>query len=238
MKPYQKLASIYNKNWGEFSLKYLKIINAVKKKSNLKPKSALDIACGTGNLIGCLANKGLDVVGTDISPEMIKVAKRNFPKGEFYVQDMYKLSFNKKFDLILCAFDSINYLMNLKEIQQTFKKVKRHLKPKGIFIFDSNTPYLYLTKHKRNYEKEISGVKFKHICNYNKKTREVKTIFEFEDGRKEIHIQRAYPKKEILSALRKEGFQILGVYDSFELGKPNRKSRRLFYVAGNKKEMR
>jgi len=32
MKSYEKLAFIYNKDWGSFSLEYLKIINAVKKK--------------------------------------------------------------------------------------------------------------------------------------------------------------------------------------------------------------
>ncbi len=120
MKSYEKLAFIYNKDWGNFSLEYLKIINAVKKKFKVNPKSALDIACGTGNLIGKLGGGGLDAVGTDLSPEMIKVAKKNFSKVKFHVQDMSKLKLGRKFDLIVCPFDSLNYLKNIKQIRQTF----------------------------------------------------------------------------------------------------------------------
>jgi 2-polyprenyl-3-methyl-5-hydroxy-6-metoxy-1,4-benzoquinol methylase len=230
MKSYEKLAFIYNGDWGKFSLNYLEIINAVKKEFKLNPKSALDIACGTGNLIGELSKKGLDVVGTDLPPEMIKVAKKNFPKVKFYVQDMSKLDINKKFDLILCPFNSLNYLKTINRIRQTFRKVSKHLNQNGVFIFDINTPRLYITKHKGIYEKEISHIKFKQICIYDKSKREAKTIFDFVMKGKEIHTQKAYSKKEIISALKKEYFDILDIYDSFKLGKPSRVSNRLFFV--------
>jgi|TARA_Y100000310_G_scaffold208896_1_gene209494 ubiquinone/menaquinone biosynthesis C-methylase UbiE len=235
MKSYEKLASVYNKgDWGKFSLEYLKIINAVKRKFKFKPKSALDIACGTGNLIGELKKKGLDSVGTDLSSDMIKVSKKTFSNVKFYIQDMSKLKVNKKFDLILCPFDSLNYLKNIKQIQKTFRKVREHLTTEGIFIFDFNTPHLYITKHKGTFEREISGIKFKHICIYDKSKREGKTIFDFGKKGKETHIQKAYTRREITSALKREGFQILDIYGNFELEKPNRNSNKLFFVVKKK----
>ena len=206
----------------------------MNKKFKLNLKSALDIVCGTGNLIGELSKKGLDVVGTDLSPEMIKVAEKNFPKVKFYVQDMSKLEINKKFDLILCPFNSLNYLKNINRVKQTIRKVSKHLNQNGVFIFDFNTPRLYITIHKGTYEKEISHIKFKQICIYDKSKREAKTIFDFGKKGKEIHTQKAYTKKEIISALKKEYFDILDIYDSFELSKPRRVSNRLFFVAKNK----
>ena len=166
---------------------------------------------------------------------MIKVAKKNFHKIKFYVQDMSKLNLNRKFDLILCSFDSLNYLKDIKQIQQTFRKVSEHLNQDGIFIFDFNTPHLYITKHKGTYEREISNVKFKHICIYDKSRRKAKTIFDFGKKGKETHIQKAYPKQEIVSTLKKECFEILDIYDSFELGNPGRNSNRLFFVVKNKR---
>jgi len=234
MKSYEKLAFIYNKDWGNFSLEYLKIINAVKKKFKVNPKSALDIACGTGNLIGKLGGGGLDAVGTDLSPEMIKVAKKNFSKVKFHVQDMSKLKLGRKFDLIVCPFDSLNYLKNIKQIRQTFRAVSKHLNKGGVFIFDFNTPHLYITKHKGTYDRDVSGVKFKHICIYDRGKRIAKTIFDFGKKGRETHTQKAYAKLEITSGLRKEGLEILDVYDSFELGTPNRNSNRLFFVVRRK----
>ncbi|MBS3087593.1 class I SAM-dependent methyltransferase [Candidatus Pacearchaeota archaeon] len=186
-------------------------------------------------MIGELGKKGLGTIGTDLSPEMIKVAKNNFPKTNFYVQDMSKLKLDRKFDLILCPFDSLNYLKNIKRVQQTFKKVGNHLNPDGIFIFDFNTPHLYITKHKGTYDREVSDVKFKHICIYDKGKRIAKTIFDFGKKGREIHTQQAYTKLEIILALRKEDFEILDIYDSFELDKPNKNSNRLFFVVRIKK---
>lgn len=230
MKSYEKLASVYNKDWGNFSLEYLKIINYSKKKFGLKFSSVLDIACGTGNLIGELSKKGVYTTGTDLSSEMIRVAKRNFSKVEFHVQDMSKLKLNKKFDLIVCPFDSLNYLKNIAQIKKTFMRVNEHLNPGGFFIFDFNTPHLYITKHKGTYDREISGIRFKHICKYDREKRIGKTVFDFGKDGRETHIQKAYTKVEVSSALRKAGFDILGIYDSFDLGAPSRISNKLFFV--------
>ena len=112
-------------------------------------------------------------------------------------------------------------LGNINQILQTFRQVGKHLTSEGIFIFDFNTPHLYITKHKGAYDREISGIKFKHICIYDKSKREGKTIFDFGKRGKETHIQKAYSKNEIISSLKKENFQILDIYGNFKLEKPS-----------------
>ena len=44
-------------------------------------------------------------------------------------------------DAVICTLDAINYLTRPAELQETFRRVFRWLRPGGQFIFDVNTPY-------------------------------------------------------------------------------------------------
>ncbi len=72
-----------------------------------KIKNTLDIGCGTGQILFKLAERGVDVVGVDISPTAIEKAKERFFKDkiqssyEFYNEYIKKISVNKKFDLVI-----------------------------------------------------------------------------------------------------------------------------------------
>ena len=60
----------------------------------------LDLGCGTGQLTQKIAERGVDVVGLDASPEMIGQARQNFPSLRFVLQDAVKMSFQEEFDAI------------------------------------------------------------------------------------------------------------------------------------------
>jgi len=65
-----------------------------------KPKSILDVGCGTGSHSVILSKRGYNVTGIDISKTMIKKAKEKAKKEkvktEFFVQDMQNIKLNKK----------------------------------------------------------------------------------------------------------------------------------------------
>jgi len=120
IKPYERVAVLYDKEeWGKFSLKYLDILNDLKNRYNFIPNSILDISCGTGDLVNELS-KEYEVVGSDISAEMINVAKKKYPHLIFYVSDMVDLSLENKFDLILSPFDSVNYIIRQNNLERAF----------------------------------------------------------------------------------------------------------------------
>ncbi len=70
----------------------------------------LDIGCGTGiPLTMHLVINGFEVIGVDISTEMIEKARRNVPEATFITGDIVSIEINRKFDGIL-AWDSLFHL--------------------------------------------------------------------------------------------------------------------------------
>ena len=101
-------------------------------------RTVLELACGTGSILGFLADR-YDVTGLDRSGRMLSLARRKLPHLRFYRQDMTRFALNKKFDAIICVFDSLNHLTAFDQWLKVFRRVKRHLNRDGIFVFDINT---------------------------------------------------------------------------------------------------
>ena len=101
-------------------------------------KTCLELASGSGVMAKLLKQKGYDVIASDISEEMAEAAKNNFD-GEYLILNMINFDIDKKFDLILCICDSLNYLYS-EELLPMFKNVYEHLNPNGRFIFDMHHP--------------------------------------------------------------------------------------------------
>lgn len=106
------------------------IINIASPSSNSK---ILDIGCGTGHHVSSLGSKGLDILGIDISPSMIKTAKKNYPDYNFKVADA--LNGNEferdSFTHILCMYFTIYYF---NDKTQFFNNCFNWLMPGGYLI--------------------------------------------------------------------------------------------------------
>lgn len=232
MKPYEKLAPLYDKGeWGKYSLIYMELIDNVCNRYSLKPSSILDIACGTGSLVGELSCRGFKTMGSDISPEMIKIAQNNHPRIPFIVADMTRLNLNDTFDMVVCPFDSLNYLLTDKEIISTFSNVFRHLSNNGLFIFDFVTANLYGKKHHGVINRNIEGVSFRQILKYDPEKKLASTVFVFDGDEREEHLQKAYTENEIAEKLVAWKFRILNAAKNIKLINADDLSERIFIVA-------
>ena len=100
-------------------------------------KSVLELASGSGVMAGILKRKGYDVTASDISVDMKEASMNNFD-GEYLILNMTDYHLDKKFDLILCICDSINYLF-LDELDSFFKCAYEHLNTNGRLIFDMHS---------------------------------------------------------------------------------------------------
>ena len=102
----------------------------------LQPKSAMDLACGTGVLCRILRDHGLRVWGMDFSSGMIGIAKADSPDIHYEVADMITYRPAEQFDLVTCTGDAINHIANLSDVEQIFQNVYAYTAPGGHFVFD------------------------------------------------------------------------------------------------------
>ena len=117
------------------------------RRSAVPVRSVLDLACGTGTIACLLAERGYEVVATDASEEMLTEAARkaaglDLERTPFFLhQTMPRLRLAEPVDAAVSTLDSLNYLTRAADVQETFRRVAKYLKPGGLFIFDINSPY-------------------------------------------------------------------------------------------------
>jgi SAM-dependent methyltransferase len=104
-------------------------------------KEILELACGTGSHAFALEKFGYKIIATDYSDDMLNCAKKkaflSSSTIEFRKQDMRNLDLAEgPFDVIICLFDSIGYVITNKALEQVFQGVQGHLRKRGLFIFE------------------------------------------------------------------------------------------------------
>lgn len=112
----------------------------------------LELACGTGAYLIPLAEKGVEVVGIDISDEMLsrareKAAVRNVSL-DLRKGDIRDFELNQKFPLILLLGNSLQHLLTREDVEKCFAAVKRHLAPNGRFIVEVFNPSVNILSRK------------------------------------------------------------------------------------------
>lgn len=106
------------------------------KKHHPHAKTILDLGCGTGKHASILKERGYDLVGVDLSKEMISIAKNNYPSIEFICTDFKDLQMNKKFDVVISLFHVLSYQTKNEDIDKFFQCIRAHLNYDGVAIFD------------------------------------------------------------------------------------------------------
>lgn len=208
------------------------------QKYHPKASSLLEIACGTGAVLGALAADYESVAGLDVSKAMLRVARKNYPDIRFHNHDMRDFRLSRTFDAIICPYDSINHLRKFSDWKKTFKAVRRHLNPNGLFIFDANTQYGLDEKIGAAPQAlEFDGGTFVlDVVDAGRGAAEFRLkIFEQERGAKyRLHAESitevAFSRDRIRAALNKN-FRRVHCFDA-QAGwsRPNNRSRKLYWV--------
>jgi SAM-dependent methyltransferase len=99
--------------------------------------TVLDVACGTGEHARILAELyGFRVDGLDLDPGLLRVAREKHPSGRFFEADMSDFSLGTRYDVILCLFSSIAYLVTLDAVGRALHCFRRHLAPAGLLLVE------------------------------------------------------------------------------------------------------
>lgn len=114
--------------WDAEMIKDDKIIDDILNRAKITDGTrVLDVACGTGVLFPYYSARGADVTGIDISPEMVKIAQRNFPDIETICADATEISFDEGFDSVMIY----NAFPHFPDPREAIQALSRHLRPDG-----------------------------------------------------------------------------------------------------------
>ena len=188
------------------------------RKSSIPVQTVLDLACGTGTISCLLAERGYRVLATDGSEEMLTQAAAKAEGLEnpplFLLQAMPKLRLAEPADAVVSTLDSLNDVTRERDLLETFRRVRRWLKPGGLFLFDVNTPYKLRRMDGRLYMDETEDSvcvwrtffsEKKQICTY-----QVDLFRQRPDGAWERsfeeHRERAWSEETIREYLAEAGF--------------------------------
>ena len=148
MHAYTRFARVYDmfmdnvpyEEWCDY-------ITGLLKEYGISNGLVLDLGCGTGSMTELLAARGFDMIGVDCSEDMLEMAlEKRMASGRdilYLQQDMRDLELYGTVRAVVCLCDSINYLLDVQDLETVFRLVNNYLDPGGIFIFDLNTEYKY-----------------------------------------------------------------------------------------------
>ena len=214
----------------------------ILKREGLNPRTAVDLACGTGSVTALLAEKGLDVIGVDMSEEMLTVAQQKTcgmdTPPKFVCQKLQALCLPRGVDLAVCALDSLDYITEPEDCAEAIRRVYKALNPGGIFIFDVNTPEKLRAMDGQVFLDEDDDVyciwrgefdEETNICSYGM------DLFQRQGDMWqrsfEEHREYAYSRQQLTGYLKAAGFTHIRVYADRRFEAPGEGEQRIYFKA-------
>jgi 2-polyprenyl-3-methyl-5-hydroxy-6-metoxy-1,4-benzoquinol methylase len=120
-------------------------IEQIFRRNGVSPSLAADLGCGTGSFCMEMAKRGYEMIGIDLSAEMLSCARQKALEAGadilYLNQDMTEFELYGTVDAITCLMDSVNYVTYKSDLKRLFRLVNNYLNPGGLFVFDINSPY-------------------------------------------------------------------------------------------------
>ncbi len=243
MDAYHALAESYDRLTSDVDYQAtVDFYQQIWTREGLKPRTAVDLACGTGSVALLLAQMGLRVTGVDMSEEMLCVATQKAENQEnrplFVRQALQQLCLPRGVDLAVCALDSLDYILDPAECAEAIRRAYKALNPGGIFIFDVNTPEKLRAMDGQVFLDEDDDVycvwrgefdEETNICSYGMDLfQRAGTVWRrfFEE-----HCEYAYSQEQLTSFLKNAGFTHIEVYADRLFEAPRTGEQRIYFKA-------
>lgn len=215
---YNSIAPYYDMFNKGFDYKHYfdSIIDHLKRYTSLPfgSSTALDLGCGTGELIKYIKNIGFDCCGLDNSEEMLFQAssKEELAGCMFIHQDIKEIDLFRAYDLIFCCADVLNHITDNKDLDEFFDKIYNFTEMNGYLIFDLKT----LSEFERNTRSdtiEIDSITLKYTGHFSEP--DMITCLEIDDNGhliKENIKERYYSDDYIKDMIKHSRFKFIESY--------------------------
>lgn len=214
----------------------------ILKREGLHPRTAVDLACGTGSVALRLAEKGLKVTAVDMSEEMLTVAAQKAQAAAnppvFVRQRLQALALPRGVDLAVCALDSLDYITDPADCLEAVRRVYRALNPGGCFIFDVNTPEKLRAMDGQVFLDEDENVYCVWRGEFDEKTNICSYGMDLFQRRGSLwrrsfeeHREYAYSREQLTGFLKQAGFTAIAVYADRKFASPGPGEQRIYLKA-------
>ena len=203
------------------------------ERLGLRGRTLLDLACGTGKSFIPFLRRGFAITGCDVSGAMLAEAERKAPGAALVHADIRELGSIGRFDLVTCFDDSLNYLIEERDLGRALASAAANLDPHGLALFDLNTLLTYRTTFAQDSVSVRDGTVYawrgESASEAPAGCRAAATIEVFapRDGNRyerftSRHVQRHHPSERVIAVMERAGLRSLGIHGVREDGSLDR----------------
>ena len=243
MESYESLAFSYDALTQDVGYeKRADFIEKLFTRAKLPEHTGLDLACGTGTMTKLFTERGYELIGVDISEEMLMEAREKAQNIRgvsplFLHQSMPELDLYGTVDACICCLDSLNYLTDPRDVQRTFERLHLFIAPGGVLIFDVHAPRKMEALDGQVFLDERDDLYCVWRTEYRKRAKTLDyyvDIFRLCDDDTwersfEEHHQRAYTVDELAEWLKAAGFTAICTHGDGKLRCPKENEGRIYF---------
>ncbi|MEG1549527.1 MAG: class I SAM-dependent methyltransferase [Ruthenibacterium sp.] len=199
-----------------------------------------DLGCGTGELTLRLAQAGYDMIGVDLSADMLSVLREKAAEAELQdvlllQQDLTQLDLYGTIRAVVSTFDTFNHLAP-EQLETAICRASLFLEMGGVFLFDMNTPYkheIILADNTFELEADDALCIWKNHYDAQNKRTQIEIDLNYADG--EAYVEKfceySYSRVQIEAMCAKAGLRILSVCDGEQFAALTPHSQRFLFTA-------
>lgn len=199
----------------------------------------LDVACGSGIAVRWFAQRGFSSIGVDASVPMLGLARAR--ASSLVCADMRALPLRGTVALATSFYDSLNHLLDARDLRLTFREIARCLEPGGTLLFDVNHPAVYPrvwgaidpyesegADHRLVIDTRWSAVLRRGDARVHGWALTSRGVVQIDERRR----QRAWSERALRAALRDSGLETREVIPFDPFGEGDSTPAKLVFVAG------
>lgn len=205
-----------------------------------------ELGCGTGSITRRLRDRGFEMIGIDLSDEMLQIAREKEQDNDesilYLEQDMREFELYGSVSAVISLCDSMNYLESNDDLLKVLKLVNNYLDPAGVFIFDLNTEHYYknvlgeqtIAENRpegsfiwENYYDPATRTNEFDMTIYIRSASSGDKYTRFE----ETHFQYAFKLSDVKRLISKSGLELVGIYEALTHDAPVKTTERVYLVA-------
>ena len=243
MESYESLAFSYDALTQDVGYeKRADFIEKLFARAAIPVRTVLDLACGTGTMTKLFTERGYELIGVDISEEMLMAAREKTRDvlgipPLFLHQSMPELDLYGTVDACICCLDSLNYLTRPRDVQRTLARLRLFIAPGGVLVFDVHAPRKMEALDGQVFLDERDGLYCVWRTEYRRRVKTLDYYLDIFRLRRdgawersfEEHHQRAYTVSELTAWLDAAGFTAIRTHGDGKLTRPKEDEGRIYF---------